>query len=301
MVALVAALLAFPGLASAWSNGGYSADESNPDFGTHDWIADMALRAIGSDASLLSEDYRSEFLLGTEAPDNPDYIGDYLNHHVYYYSSGSVQDDAAADRAAAMFAEAVSALDAGRYDEAAFDAGAMVHYISDMGVFGHTMGSETDWGSEDHHSDYEDQVEFLIDDLGEKDLGDIAGATAYDAAMSLARDTTFGEGDIRSNVWMDSNYDWDDPVFVASATASLYASVEASASALITLLEELPEPPAEEPADDPVPDEPAIDPVTDEPTKPGTDEGLWATRLAIAAAAVATGIVALLVGRRMVR
>ncbi|MCJ7784747.1 MAG: hypothetical protein MUP41_12510, partial [Desulfobacterales bacterium] len=27
----------------AWSNGGYSADPSNPDYGTHDWIAQHAL------------------------------------------------------------------------------------------------------------------------------------------------------------------------------------------------------------------------------------------------------------------
>jgi len=27
----------------AWSNGGFSADPSNPDYGTHDWIAQHAL------------------------------------------------------------------------------------------------------------------------------------------------------------------------------------------------------------------------------------------------------------------
>jgi hypothetical protein len=28
---------------SGWSNGGYSANPSNPDYGTHDWIAEHAL------------------------------------------------------------------------------------------------------------------------------------------------------------------------------------------------------------------------------------------------------------------
>ncbi|MCK4444038.1 MAG: hypothetical protein KAW09_05810 [Thermoplasmata archaeon] len=27
---------------TAWSNGGYSADPSNPDYGTHDWITEHA-------------------------------------------------------------------------------------------------------------------------------------------------------------------------------------------------------------------------------------------------------------------
>ncbi|MGB9671951.1 MAG: hypothetical protein ACPLZY_02255 [Candidatus Norongarragalinales archaeon] len=29
--------------ANAWSNGGFSDDPSNPDYGTHDWIAHHAL------------------------------------------------------------------------------------------------------------------------------------------------------------------------------------------------------------------------------------------------------------------
>jgi hypothetical protein len=35
-------------------------------------------------------------------------------------------------------------------------AGIMSHYIVDVAVFGHVMGSSTDWGSEAHHSDYVD-------------------------------------------------------------------------------------------------------------------------------------------------
>jgi hypothetical protein len=294
LVAVLAFSAAAPGLAHAWSNGGYSADESNPDFGTHDWIADVALRAIGPNASFLSVEHRTQFLLGTEAPDNPDYIGDYFNHHVYYYSSGSVQDDAAAVRAQAMLDDAVSNLEAGMDSDAAFAAGAMVHYISDMGVFGHTMGSETDWGSEEHHSDYEDQVEFLIDTLGEKDIPGLAASSARDAALSLAMDTTFGEGDTKPNIWMDANYDWDDPVFVASATSSLYASVAASASAILSFLDELPEEPADDPADDQVPDE---------ETDGTADGGTWSDRLIyiVGAVAATTVAVVVLLARRMSR
>jgi hypothetical protein len=66
-----------------------------------------------------------------------------------------------------------------------------------MAVFGHVMGSSTEWGTEAHHSDYETFVNertssynaefnsFLSFD------SNLATISAYDAAKNLAYDTTF--------------------------------------------------------------------------------------------------------------
>ncbi|MEM4262759.1 MAG: zinc dependent phospholipase C family protein, partial [Thermoplasmata archaeon] len=243
---------AVPFNASAWSNGGYSSDPQNLDYGTHDWIAEMALTIQTRNVTFLSVTYHSKYLLGTEAPDNPAYIGDSINHHVYYYSDGNIQDDKSAGRAYDMYQAALGYLKGNDKETAAYCIGAMSHYISDVGVFGHTMGSETDWGSEAHHSDYESAFESLIGSLELPSGITLEDLPAYDATLGLAKDVTFGKGDIKPNVWMDSNYLWTNPEFEASALASLYASVEAVAAAINHLLREafdvpeLPEPPTTE-------------------------------------------------------
>ncbi len=248
------ALLALPP-AAAWSNGGYSADVEDPDYGTHDWIADMALAAQTEDVSFLATTYHTEFLLGTEAPDNPDFIGDSIEHHVYYYSGGGLQDDSSADRASAMYGLALARLEAGEFSVAAYYTGAMTHYISDVGVFGHTMGAYTDWGAEVHHSDYEAEFEDMLDTLDAPTGTDLGDSGAYEATLALARDVTFGAGDIEPNVWMDYNYDWSDPVFRDSAVASLHAAVAAVASAVNHLIIEAAEEP--EPEETTVPGAPS--------------------------------------------
>ncbi len=70
-------------------------------------------------------------LYGTELPDNgaPDGIGDQFLHHVYYYSDGSLQDDAAA-RASAEFSDSKAYLVASDYVMAAKTAGIMAHYVT---------------------------------------------------------------------------------------------------------------------------------------------------------------------------
>jgi len=248
--------------AAAWSNGGYSADPENPDYGTHDWIADRALNLQTKDVSHFMTTYHDSFLIGTEAPDNPDYIGDSANHHVYYYSGGSVQDDVCADRAKAMYDYALSRLTSGDFEVAAYYMGAMAHYISDVGVFGHTMGAYTDWGSEVHHSDYESYFESILGTLTLPSTISLGDSSAYDATMDLARTVTFGSGTMKANVWMDDNYDWSDDVFKTSAKASLYQSVYATAAAINHLMKAA-EPPPEEP--DPVDPEPE-DPEPETPT-----------------------------------
>ena len=98
---------------SAWSNGGYSADPLNPDYGTHDWIAEHALAWLPSEEKKYILDNLQAYLYGTELPDNsqaPDGIGDTVKHHVYFWSNGSLQDDAAATRASEEYSGALGFL-----------------------------------------------------------------------------------------------------------------------------------------------------------------------------------------------
>lgn len=253
-IATMLVLCAIPG-AQAWSNGGYSSNPANPDYGTHDWIADAAMQMQTKDVAFLKTTFHASFLLGTEAPDNPHYIGDSGNHHVYYFSNGDLQDDACAVRASAIYSSAVQYLKGQDYELAAFETGVMAHYISDVGVFGHTMGSSTDWGSENHHSDYEGEMNSIVSSLAFPIDISLGNKSARNATLELAENITFGEGAIMSNVWMDANYDWTNSVFEASAMASLYASVAAVAAAINHLmveaapsplipLPEVPQPPA---------------------------------------------------------
>jgi hypothetical protein len=247
--------------ASAWGNGGYSADTSNPDYGTHDGIADLALSISKVDVSFLSSTYHTQYLLGTEAPDNPDYVGDSSNHHVYYYSSGQLQDDKSAARARTTYTESLAKLRSADLAGAAFLIGEMTHYISDVGVFGHTMGAGTDWGAEVHHSDYESWFDDMIMEHTVPSTLVPIQKDAYNATLDLARAITFGDGAIKPNVWMDANYDWSDTaVFVPSAIGSLDLAIQAAASAIDHLVSE---------AGSVAP--PVTPPVTPDPTPP--DDG----------------------------
>ena len=222
----------------AWSNGGYSSDSNNPDYGTHDWIADRAIAIQTEDATFLRTTCHSRFLLGTEAPDNIAYIGDSTNHHVYYYSSGDLQDGKSAIRASQMYQIALGYLASQDLGNASYYIGAMTHYVADVGVFGHTMGSWTDWGTENHHSDYEDVIESMTSSLSSPTGVSLADSDAYAATLDLADKITFGEGAIMPNIWMDTNYNWANSTFVASAMASLNSSVAAVAAVVNHLLVE---------------------------------------------------------------
>ena len=239
--------------AIAWSNGGYSSDPDNPDYGTHDWIADKALAIQTKDASFLKTTYHARFLLGTEAPDNTAYIGDSTNHHVYYYSSGDLQDGKSAIRASQMYQIALGYLASEDLDNAAYYIGAMTHYIADVGVFGHTMGSGTDWGAEDHHSDFESAIQSMTGSLDSPIGMPLGDSDAYAATIDLAYKITFGGGVIMPNIWMDTNYSLADSTFMTSAMASLNSSIAAVAAVVNHLLVEAssastsPEPQAPQP------------------------------------------------------
>lgn len=232
---------------SGWSNGGYSADPNNPDYGTHDWIAEHALEWLPTQERQFFMDNLASYLYGTELPDNwqaPDGIGDTTKHHIYFFANGSVQDDAAAVRAREEYMNAVNFFNAGNLDEAAKRLGMVAHYITDMAVFGHVMGKSTAWGAETHHSDYEDYVQDRTDSYtGEFNSflvfdGNLGTPLAYDAALTLANDTTFdADGDLTC-VWMDQNYNWNDAAFRNRCGESLNLAVNLVADVLHTFYTE---------------------------------------------------------------
>jgi hypothetical protein len=227
-----------------WSNGGYSSDPANPDYGTHDWIAQHALDWLPVEEKQYILDNLAAYLYGTELPDNggaPDGIGDTTKHHIYFNSAEVMTDDAAAVRASTEYNNTLTYLKADDYVNASKNAGIMTHYIADVTVFGHVMGASTDWGAEVHHSDYEDYVNdrtsayvaefnsFLAFD------GSLDAISAYEAAKKLAYDTTFDLDGSLTCVWMDQNYDWNNPAFKNRAGESLNLAVNYIADVLHTL------------------------------------------------------------------
>ncbi len=228
---------------SSWSNGGFSDDPSNPKYGTHDWIAQHALDWLPPEEKQFILDNIANYLYGTELPDNasaPDGIGDTGKHHVYYFANGSLQEDDSAVRAREEYVNAVNLFKAGDLANATKRLGIMTHYICDVAVFGHVMGSKTDWGAETHHNDYETYVNgrtnsyddefntFLVFDEV------LSNISAYSAALTVAYDTTFdADGDLTC-VWMDQNYDWSNLTFKNRCGESLNLAVNLIADVIHT-------------------------------------------------------------------
>ena len=168
--------------------------------------------------------------MGTELPDNgghPLGIGDQTLHHVYYSDSGLVTDDAAAIRAEEEYQVALTAFENGDFDDAALHLGSMSHYISDLGVFGHVMGSGTDWGAEVNHANYEGSADTRMDEYPSDGFsGSISGdgldiIDAYTGALDVAYDTTFDVDGELTCTWMDNHYNWSDAVFEERAGESV--------------------------------------------------------------------------------
>ena len=232
--------------AQAWSNGGLSSDAENPKYGTHDWLAHHALDWVPDNLSSWIKTRLATYLYGTELPDNRnaplgDGIGDTYLHHAYYRSDGRLQDDSAARRSQEACDRVLSSLTAGDHREAAKWMGIVAHYICDLAVFGHVMGSSTDWGSEKHHQDYEQWVNSLTDQYNSSFTiylrfdGKLDSISAYDAALRLAHDTTFDEtGRGRTAKWMDDNYDPADQRFRERVVESLNLAVNLLADVIFT-------------------------------------------------------------------
>lgn len=236
--------------ASAWSNGGCSSEPSVPEYGTHDWIAGHALDFLPQNERVFIENNLTTYLYATELPDCsgvPGGIGDQAKHHVYYYSDGTLQDDAAAVRAQDSYEGAVIALVLRDSLRAARSAGMMTHYISDLAVFGHVMGASTNWGPEEHHDDYEEHVNTrtkeYIDEFNSFLLfdGRLDTRTAYNATLTLAYDTTFDTFEHRRTAsWMDDNYNWENSEFKNRAGQSINLAVNLLADVLHTLSQQNP-------------------------------------------------------------
>jgi len=163
-------------------------------------------------------------------------------HHFYFNSAKAVVDDVGAVRASQVYIQVLNFLESGDLANGVKYAGAMTHYIADLAVFGHVMGSGTDWGAEKHHSDYEDYVNaqtstydsafisYLVFD------GQLETLSAYDAAKNLAYDMTFdSSGKGLTCIWMDQNYDWSNPTFKNRCCESLNLAVNYLADVLHTL------------------------------------------------------------------
>jgi len=232
-------------LVFGWSNGGYSDDPFNPKYGTHDWIAEHALDYLPSEEKQFILDNLAAYLYGTELPDNsqaPDGIGDTGKHHVYYFANGSLQEDDAAVRAEEEYEAAVAYVKAGDMVNAAKRLGVMSHYIVDVAVFAHVMGSETDWGSENKtlHSSYENYVNTRTNSYTDEFNsflsfdGELTEISAYNATLMLAYDTTFDVDGNLTCVWMNQNYDWSNPTFRNRCGESLNLAVNLLADVLHT-------------------------------------------------------------------
>src|SRR3972149_2892863 len=120
-------------LVRAWSNGGYSSDPNNPDYGTHDFLAEHSLDYVPDELEFWLRENLEVFLYGTELPDNKnaalgDGIGDTTLHHLYYFANGQLQDDSAARRAQESYQQALNYLAAGNYSSAAKWMGITSHY-----------------------------------------------------------------------------------------------------------------------------------------------------------------------------
>lgn len=248
--AIVCLAVLWVGLAPAlcWSNGGYSGDPDQPDYGTHDWIAQHALDFLPAEEKQYLTSNLNTYLFGTELPDLPASqggIGDTTKHHVYYSATGTLTDDASAQRANAMYNQALNYLKTNDPVNAAKSAGAMTHYIADLAVFGHVMGASTAWGTETHHSDYENYVNTRTDNYQDTFNtylsydGNLAVLSAYNATVNLAYNTVFGGSSNLGCLWMDDNYNWSNATFSGRCGESLNLVVNAVADVLHTLYVEV--------------------------------------------------------------
>lgn len=234
--------------ALGWSNGGYSANPAQPDYGTHDWIAQHALDYLPANEKQYITDNLASYLYGTELPDRPSSsggIGDTTKHHIYFDADGTMYDNASAQRANAEYQKALAFLENKDYVNASKAAGIMSHYIVDVAVFGHVMGTSTPWGSEVNHSKYEDYVTGKTSQYNSTIFnpylsydGNLTTITAYNATVNIAYDTTFDADGDYNCTWINNSYNWTNPPFMGRAGESLNLAVNMLADVLHTLYQE---------------------------------------------------------------
>lgn len=230
-------LLIFMLPARAWSNGGYSSDPNYPKYGTHDMILNKSINMLPSD--MKNKINKNVAFYGSEIPDCTSgiyCIGDVARHNVYYYVNKTLQRDIGAQRARDEYNLAKSHLQKGDKYNFSLRLGSMSHYISDMAVFGHTMGSGTYWGPEIHHSDYENYVGNHLSTFDSVNFdGKYDNRLAYNAALKMAYETTFDAG-VYTNVWMDDNYNWYNPSYVSRTKYLINYNANILTDTLFTLI-----------------------------------------------------------------
>jgi hypothetical protein len=223
--------------AYAWSNGGWSIDINNPKNGTHDQILEKAINMLPSEMKSKINIIAAKY--GSEIPDckiGPYCIGDSTKHHVYYRSNGNLQNGTGAKRAQEEYDLAKSSFQNNDSYNFSLHIGAMSHYMSDLAVFGHTMGSNTDWGAEKNHSVYESYVNSHPELVGSVVFDNkLDNISAYNASLAIAKDTTFDNG-IYTNVWMDQNYNWSNPNYVKRTESSISYATNSITDVIYTLL-----------------------------------------------------------------
>ncbi|MBD3213546.1 MAG: hypothetical protein GF311_13140 [Candidatus Lokiarchaeota archaeon] len=178
-----------------WKNGGtptggWATYFENLHFGTHDWIADFALKEIEKNDILFqrwdyndghdnfwSEARKKIYLYATQGPDSKAiYYRSGLKifrgecdtglHHVYFDSlRRRVSKRDASTRADDMAKKAVEFLNKGEYEIAAFFLGQMVHYIGDLSNFMHLLKS-----CEHKHNTYEERVNKFTNEENRQDF-----------------------------------------------------------------------------------------------------------------------------------
>ncbi|MCQ5376676.1 MAG: hypothetical protein NO516_01350 [Candidatus Methanomethylicia archaeon] len=205
------------GSALAYSNGGISSTVASPKYSTHDFIVDHALSFLPAEEKQYLVDRFSRLLFGTELPDYASAVGGYgigdtSKHHVYYFSNKTLQDNSSAVRAQDMYNYSLQLMMEGDLDKAVMMIGAMTHYITDVGSFGHVMGASTDWGAPDLAmvTEFEDYVgnrtmQYVSNTFGKYIIfdGELTARTAYNATLELAYNTTFGDSKGRSAAWLN--------------------------------------------------------------------------------------------------
>lgn len=243
IIAVLLLLMNMISPAYAWSNGGWSIDVNNPTDGTHDQILEKAINMLPSDMKAKINIVAAKY--GSEIPDcNAGIycIGDTVRHHVYYYSNGNLQDDIGAKRAQEEYDLAKSSLQNSDNYNFSLHVGIMSHYMSDLAVYGHTMGINTDWGAETSHSKYESYAgnhpELVSGVTFDNKLDSIS---AYNASLAIAKDTTFGDG-IHTNVWMENNYNIYDSIYLQEMQNSIGYGTNSIADVIYTMLQTVPPP-----------------------------------------------------------
>lgn len=199
--------------ATAWSNGGWSSDQNNPKYGTHDWIADHAMNLLPSNESGWLTQNKNVFLYGTEAPDRKNAsfqgrngYGDTTHHH-NYYSGTTCTDDSAAQRASEEYQKSLACLKNGSYALAAWYAGAMTHYIDDVACWAHVLNNE----SSTAHSDFEDQMNKVTGSYAPSIFaatfdGTLETISASSASTAVGQNTYADGGATYNAVWMNDNF-----------------------------------------------------------------------------------------------